>query len=175
MNQATLTTSGRAAIVKAIASRPIHVAWGTGDTAWDAENVTLPSLVDSISLINEVGRRLPEIIGFVTPDDSGDIVIPKGLNADGTVETARYRQTLEPTPYLYVRTSYDFSDASENVIREIGVFMDTELIAGLPPGQRYFLPADIANTGLLLAAQIFTPPINRSPAIRQQIDFVLPL
>lgn len=175
MNIATLTTSGRAAIAKAIASRPLHLAWGTGNPAWDADNATLPSLVNTSALVQELGRRTPNLVGFVTPDDAGEIVIPKGVNADGSVEAARYSHSAVPTPYLYVQTSYDFEDASESVIREIGVFMDTELVAGLPPGQRYFLPAHIAKQGLLLAAQIFTPPVNRSPAIRQTIDFVLPL
>jgi hypothetical protein len=46
---------------------------------------------------------------------------------------------------------------------------------GLPPGQRYFAPPEIADPGLILAAQIFTPAINRSPSVRQVIDFVMPL
>lgn len=175
MNQATLTTTGRAAIAKAIASRPLHVAWGLGDEAWDVENAILPSLVNSSALVHEVGRRLPNIVGFVEPNEAGDIIVPKGTNPDGTVEVVRYQSVEAPTPYLYVHVGYDFEDASASVIREYGLFMDTEFVEGLPLGQRYFLPAHIANQGLLLAAQIFTPPINRSAAIRQFIDFVIPL
>ena len=80
-----------------------------------------------------------------------------------------------PSPYLYVRTNYNFEDASNAVIREIGVFMDTELKEDLPPGQRYFTPDNLKSPGLLVAAQIIVPPINRSPSVRQTIEFVLPI
>ena len=51
MALATLTKTGRAAIALAISSRPLHLAWGSGDPAWDADGATLPSLVD-LSLIH---------------------------------------------------------------------------------------------------------------------------
>jgi hypothetical protein len=57
----------------------------------------------------------------------------------------------------------------------MGVFMDTRFVEGLPPGQQYFTPAEIADSGLLLAAQIILPRINRSPSVRQTVEFVLPI
>lgn len=175
MSLATLTKTGRAAIALALSSRPIHLAWGSGDASWDGEDAALPSLVNATALVNELGRRTPATIGFVEPDDEGDIVIPVATGADGEVQEARYKSVTGPSPYLYVRVNYNFADASNAVIREIGVFMDTELKDGLPPGQRYFLPSDLKNPGLLVAAQIFQPPINRSPSVRQTIEFVLPI
>ncbi|CAK7044871.1 MAG: hypothetical protein DELT_02986 [Desulfovibrio sp.] len=175
MSLATLTKTGRAAIAKAISTRPLFLAWGTGDPAWDEEGAELPSLVEATLLFNEVGRRIPTTVGFVTPDDDGDIIIPKGRGTNDTVQEARYRRSDEPTPYLYVQTSYEFADASNSVIRELGVFMDGVAVAGLPAGQRYYLPSEVAEPGLLLAAQILQPGINRSPSVRQVIDFVLPL
>jgi len=53
--------------------------------------------------------------------------------------------------------------------------MDTELKEDLPPGQRYFTPDNLKSPGLLVAAQIIVPPINRSPSVRQTIEFVLPI
>mgnify|MGYP006878107641 FL=1 len=50
-----------------------------------------------------------------------------------------------------------------------------EFIEGLPEGQRYFTPADLKSPGLLLAAQIILPRINRSPSVRQTVEFVLPI
>ena len=75
MALATLTKTGRAAIALAISSRPLHLAWGSGDPAWDADGATLPSLIGSTALINELGRRTPSHIGFVEPDEAGGIVI----------------------------------------------------------------------------------------------------
>ena len=54
MALATLTKTGRAAIALAISSRPLHLAWGSGDPAWDADGATLPSLIGSTALINEL-------------------------------------------------------------------------------------------------------------------------
>ena len=58
MSLATLTKTGRAAIVKAIAARDIFLAWGTGEEAWDADDAVLPSLVDITAITGEVLRRL---------------------------------------------------------------------------------------------------------------------
>ena len=175
MSLATLTKVGRAAIAKAIASRPLHLAWGIGDPAWDAPDAVPPSLVNSTSLLAEVGRRAPATVGFVEPDDAGDIVIPIGRSSDDAVQVARYKQVQGPSPYLYLRVNFDYENASNVIIREMGVFMDTAVKAELPPGQRYFVPSDLTDQGLLLAAQVIRPAINRSPSVRQTVEFVLPI
>lgn len=177
MALATLTHQGRAAIAKAISEQPLHLAWGIGNPAWDTDRGNLPSLIDATTLVNEVGRRLPNRIGFVEPDEAGEIVIPVSAGAEGAVQEARYRLVIngKPTPFLYIQTNYDYADASNVVIREMGVFMDTELVKGVPEGQRYFTPAEIQHEGLLLAVQIILPPINRSPSVRQTVEFVLPI
>jgi hypothetical protein len=175
MALATLTHIGRAAIALAIAERPLHIAWGSGESFWDNPDASLPSLLDARSLVNELGRRTPGTIGFVEPDEAGDILIPVSAGGEGAVREARYRSVPGPTPFVYVRAHYNYGDASNAVIREMGVFMNTEFVEGLPPGQQYFTPADIANPGLLLAAQIILPRINRSPSVRQTVEFVLPI
>lgn len=174
METATLTHSGRAAIVKALASRPLHLAWGIGDPAWDEEGATLPSLVTKEALVNEIGRRTASVVGFVKPDDDGGIIVPVGMDGD-QITVAKYSQAEEPTPFLYVQTHFWFDDAPNQKIRELGLFMDTEVSEDCPAGQRYFIPAEIKDPGLLLAAQIVKPGIDRSPAIRQAIEFVLPI
>ena len=151
MSLATLTKTGRAAIALALSARPIHLAWGSGNPEWDAEEAELPSLVEATALVNELGRRTPATIGFVEPDDEGDIVIPVATGAGGEVQEARYKSVTGPSPYLYVRTNYNFEDASNAV------------------------PDNLKSPGLLVAAQIIVPPINRSPSVRQTIEFVLPI
>lgn len=173
-SKATLTHIGRAALVKAVMSRPLTLAWGTGDPAWNKKDAEWPSLVYATALTNEIGRRVPSYAAFALPDDNGDIVVSKGVLPDGKVVKARYRIVTEPTPYLYVRVDYDFEEGGVSLINEIGLFMDAVPKAGLPPGQRYFLPHEIEEPGLLLAAQISTP-ITRSPAMQQGVNFVLPL
>lgn len=175
MALATLTKTGRAAIAAAVANEKLYLAWGSGDASWDDEGATLPSLVNATALIAEVGRRVVSTVGFAAPDDSGSIVIPVSQGTNGDVQEARYSPSVTPTPYLYVLTKFDFADAANAVIREMGVFMGGSPVEGMPPGQRYFLPAEIADPGLLLAAQIIIPSINRSPSVRQSVEFVLPI
>lgn len=175
MSLATLTKSGRAAIAKAIASQPLHLALGAGDAAWDAPEYQHASLVTATKLHHELGRRAPASVGFVVPDDDGGIIIPVGRGLDDIVQEARYRQVAEPSPYVYVRANFDYQDAPSAVIRELGLFMGTVMKEGLPPGQRYFLPADIADPGLLLAVQILETSITRAANIRQTIEYVLPI
>lgn len=174
---ATLTKRGRSAIAKAIAANPVFLAWGSGLPEWDAlGDADLPSLLDRKALYNEVGTRKASVVGFCEPSDTGDIVVPIGLTADGTgVETACYQQKAEPTPYLYVKTAFDFADAANDTIREIGIFLSTEPNSDLPPGQMYFTPDQIAQPGDLLAMQIVRPKILRSPAVRQILELVLPI
>lgn len=180
MQIATLVDQGRAGIAFAISQRPLHIAWGVGDPAWegagDLTAITLPSLMKWTSLTAEVGRRSPTILGFVEPDLDGEIVIPVAVGTDGNVQERRYRRAIPgPTKFLYMKANYEYSDAANVIIREAGVFMDTVVNPDLPPGQRYFTPAEVVSPGLLLAAQIISPSITRSPAIRQFIEFVIPI
>ena len=105
--------------------------------------------------------------------DADDPVLPSLVDSTALVNELGRRTPsrigfVEPEAYAY-------SDASNAVIREMGLFMDTEFVDGLPEGQRYFVPAELRSPGLLLAAQIIIPRINRSPSVRQTVEFVLPI
>ncbi len=176
MSLATLTESGRAGMAEALAKMPVHFAWGSGDAAWSEDpdkSYLKQSLVKEKSLLTELGRRAITAIGYAVPDADGEIVIPVGHLPSGDVEVARYSAVLEPSPFLYLRVNFDFADASNAVVREVGVFLGTVLKEGLPAGQKYFLPTDLDNSGRLLAIQRLDPMIERSPAVRQTFEFVL--
>lgn len=172
MGLATVTRIGRAALAKSLSERPLHVAWGIGNPEWDADPGKIPSLVNAEKLVAEVGRRKVTQVGFAEPDPDGEIILPTGTTPDGAVQESRYRLVPNPTPHLYVRVAYDFGDASNLGIREIALFSETEVSPELPPGQRYFLPAHIVAPGYMVAAEILRPVLNRSPSIRQSVEFV---
>lgn len=154
-----LTKSGRIAIAESIAARPIHVAWGTGDGTW----ITPPAEdADATALMGEVGRRTASEVAYVVPDVAGDIELPTG----------RFTRSLTPTNNLFVHTQFEFTDASSNVIREIGIFVGTETDSGLPPGQTYFVPSEVTDPGRLLHLENLAP-IFRSPAVRESFDVVI--
>lgn len=159
---AILTTSGRTALAIALANETLHLAWGSGDLAWDEEPV--PEPVGDTALVAEVGRRASTVVQFCVPDEAGDIVVPTG----------RFQLQEEPSNNLYLRFNFDFTDAETSVIREAAIFMGTEKVPGLPPGQLYFVPSEIANPGTLIALERF-PAIIRSGAVRQSFEFVLTL
>lgn len=153
------TKSGRVVMAESISLRPIHLAWGCGNGAWTT--TVPPEKVDAAGLMNEVGRRVAAV-GFVTPNPAGDIVLPNGI----------FSTSATPTNHLHLKAKFTFSDASSEVIREIGAFVGTELIPGLPPGQEYFLPSEVASPGRLLHLEHFVP-IFRSPAIEETFEVVV--
>lgn len=154
-----LTKSGRVVIAESIAARPLHLAWGTGDGAW----LTPPSeSVNATGLQSEIGRRVASEVAYVVPDENGDIVLPNG----------KFSRSGTPTNHLYVRTSFNFVDASSSVIREIGLFSGTVAQSGLPDGQQYFTPGEISSPGRLLHLENLAP-IYRSPAIRPSFEVVV--
>ncbi len=176
MSLATLTQSGRAAIARAILAQPLYLAWGSGDPAWDAmAEGDLPSLKESTALRAEVGRRIMTSTSFCLPDATGEICVPVGIMPDGSADLDRYSLSESPTPYIYLRCAFDFEDSPNAIIREVGIFMNTEPVSDLAPGQLYLSPAQVADPGILLALQIVRPSINRSPSVRQILEFVLPI
>lgn len=157
---AILTTSGRAAMAQAIAALPIHLAWGSGDAAWDSAPV--PEPVSAAGLVAEIGRRTAAQVAFALPNANGEIVVPTG----------RFSISQTPTNHLYTRFSFDFTDAPNSVIRELGVFVGTAMKSGQPAGKMYFVPADYQSAGTLLALERVAK-FQRSPSVRQTFEFVL--
>ncbi|GHM58157.1 MAG: hypothetical protein sL5_11080 [Candidatus Mesenet longicola] len=222
-----LTQSGRAAIALSIKEQPIHLAWGTGDTAWESnhkvektflkgeikldhypvkdvkvfkgeviykasvdyivdsstgmikceenssiladDTVTLEYIqstpaepINSTKLMNEVGRRTADEVIFCSGDDEGELITPTG----------RFKPSSLPTGSLYLKFTFDFTDAANQVIRELGVMVGTKMKEELPPGQRYFEPQDIENPGILLVLE-HTVPLIRTVATRETFSFVV--
>lgn len=155
-----LTQSGRVAIAESLALRPVHVAWGTGDANWTTPP-TEPA--GATALLNEIGRRIATEVGYVTPSQTGEITLPNG---------DRYTRSVNPTNNLLVVCNFDFTDAQSAQIREIGIFVGTQVNTGLPAGQQYFTPSQIANQGRLIHLE-YIAPIFRSPAVREYITTVI--
>lgn len=121
-----------------------------------AEDVTATALLD------EVCRRTVDEVYFVVPDQNGEI----------SLATGRYRISTDPTPHLFMRTKFDFGDAAGVTIREQAVFVGTQVVDGLPPGQRLFTPDQIAAPGVLLLIE-HAAPIVRQASTRETFEFVL--
>ena len=157
---AILTNSGRAAAAAAIKAQSLYMAWGGGDVSWDTTPVAEPA--DATSLVNELGRRRVTQAMFCLPDPQGELVVPTG----------RFTVSDAPTKYLYMRFSFDFTDAAASTIREAAVFSGTTAKASVPAGQDYIVPSEIENPGLMLALE-HIDALVRSASDRQQFEFVI--
>jgi hypothetical protein len=115
------------------------------------------------ALVDEVGRRVANSVQHVVPDPAGLLE-----TADGN------KWTVSPiaTRYLYLSVLFQFSEAVSDTIREMGIFMDTAAAAGIPPGQQYLRPVEIADIGTLVLLDRLNP-IIRSPSTRQGFSFVI--
>ncbi|WP_339045298.1 hypothetical protein [Candidatus Mesenet endosymbiont of Agriotes lineatus] len=118
--------------------------------------------INSTKLINEVGRRTADEVIFCSGDDEGELITPTG----------RFKPSSLPTGSLYLKFTFDFTDAWDQVIRELGVMVGTKVKEVLPPGQRYFEPQDIIDSGILLVLE-HTVPLIRTAATRETFSFVV--
>jgi len=158
---ATLQESGRIALAIAVASQPIHLAWGRGSPAWD--DAPQPEGSTHNTLVDEIGRRTATQVGYCRPDPAGEIELATG----------RYTLSAEPSTLVYVKFVFAFAEAAGETIREQGIFLGTQPKPGLPAGQRYYLPADLAQPGRLYALER-VPAFLRNGATRQMFEYVLP-
>ena len=157
---AILTQTGRTAIAQSVKNQQIHLAWGTGDEAWDSN--TIPEDQMQTDLIREVGRRVVDEVLFCVGDENGELITPTG----------RFTASENPTNNLYIKTKYDFTDAAEYTIRELGLFVGTVTNGELPAGQKYFLPTDLIDPGILLLLE-HSVPLIRTAATRESFSFVV--
>ncbi len=156
---AILTNSGRSELVRFISEQTIFMAWGRGDGQWlepPAESREQVALEDPIAF------RKATQVSFSVPDDAGAIEVSSG----------RFSLSTEQTRHLYMQFRFDFPDGLDETIREIGVFLNTQLQADLPAGQVYFPQAQITDKGQLLLLENY-PPLKRNKGVRESFDFVV--
>lgn len=162
---AILVESGRIAVAIAIRSQAIHLAWGSGDSAWDA--VPAPGqqpLVSETGLKNEVGRLLVTSPMFVEPNASGSISV-----ANGRFEAS---PNDAPTKYLYLRFAFDQTDAASETIRELGIFVGGTTVATPVSGRKYYNTSEVLTPGRLLVLE-YIDKLVRSASVKQQFEFVI--
>ncbi|WP_265024765.1 MULTISPECIES: hypothetical protein [unclassified Wolbachia] len=123
---------------------------------------TPPESITSQKLLNELGRRTADEVLFCTGDENGELITPSG----------RFRPSNVPTNNLFLKFTFDFTDAANQVIRELGVMVGTKVKEKAPPGQRYFEPKDVENPGILLVLE-HTVPLIRTAATRETFAFVV--
>lgn len=156
---AILTNSGRSELVRALHEQPIFMAWGRGDGEWE----TAPSeSMDSTGLQDAIGFRKATQVSYCKPDVDGPIEVTSGT----------FSLTEEKTRHLYLQFRYDYEDAIGETIREIAVFLNTQIKSGLPEGKKYFEMDEVTANGQLLLLENYRP-LQRDTGVRESFDFVV--
>ncbi len=138
---AVLVNDGRILLAQALIDRPAYFGIGAGSADWGTSEPPTAGL-EQINMVTPIGYKLAHVVQFVRPDEAGDIVLTSG----------RYALSEQPTNHLNYRLRLEYGEVMQDV-REIHVYVDTQLVSGLPVGQRYFAPEDVAKTGRLLLAE----------------------
>ena len=157
---AILAASGRVAIATSIKGRTAHLAWGTGSPAWSDPPPDPPA--SSTALLAEVGRRKATQVDYCVSDPAGAISIPEG----------KFSVSATPTNSLYFKFFFEFEEAVGSTIREQAIILDTVAAAGVPSGQFYLTPSQVASSGPLLVIERRSP-IIRTATVRQLFEFVV--
>lgn len=108
----------------------------------NVEEVTDPELISEIGilsteLLEEIGRRRVVISHYVTPDPEGII----GIGED------YFSVSATPTNYLYLKFILDPSDGGSETICQLGIFVNVVPNEGIPAGQFWLAPEEIAEKG----------------------------
>ena len=114
-----------------------------------------------------ISRQLNKVCltkSFVSVDSAGSI----------SVGGVKYSQVVGPTRYLYVAVWLEPTDYPNGIIREVGVFINPTLHAGLPEGQLTFSPSQITAPGTLVLVANY-PTIVRNAATRALFDHIIAL
>lgn len=153
---AIVTDAGRKAVATAVKEKTIFIGIGQGDVSWDTtpenENVA------DTALVSPLGYRKADQVLYCKPDPNGDILVPTG----------NFSVSDLPTNYLYLSFQFAFADASDKIIRESAVFLNT-VVNGSDDG--YLAPSAITNVGDMLILEHLR--IIRYPEVRQQFEFIL--
>jgi hypothetical protein len=157
-----ITDTGRTAMAKAIKEQTLFLALGRGNTSW-GDGVPPLESIESVQLLDEIGRRSLTRCLYVVPDENGDIEVPVSAiqNVNGwNVETERFSVSETPTRHLYVEFALDYTDAVDETIRELGLYVGSILKPGLPSGQTFFQPSDFSSGGILFEIEHKRPYIR---------------
>lgn len=155
-----LTLSGRVALASLMKSQPLHVGIGSGDGSWNVPPLESGS---ESGLLSAVGFRKATEISYVVASVSGEIVTPTG---------ATYARTSTPTRNLYIRTDFDYEDATGATVRESGIFVGLAPLPQLPTTQRYFAANQVVSPGVLLSLSN-REPFFRFPNTRERFETVI--
>ena len=105
--------------------------------------VSFNVLLTETDLDDEIGRKAASSVSYVVADAGGTIITDGGTwSLSGT-----------KTNHVVVQATFPVGEATGEDIMEFGVFIDVEKEVGVPGGQTYLEPADVADGGVMVLKQ----------------------
>lgn len=117
-----LTELGHRRIASHMIDETLWLAWGEAPTDMSVVDENL----DSIYLIDEIGRTIQEISGYVLPDAGGAISVG-GQNWSLTPDSGS-GAGIDPSKYFYMKFKFNPSENPDSIIRQLGLFVGVNTV-----------------------------------------------
>ncbi len=135
----------------------------TTPNPYHVEYVYKNDLVTFSTLLSELGRRLATQKSYCYEDPSGFIV----------TNDKSWSLTVTPTRHLYLMFKFDSSDAENDIIYQLGLFLGSTPEAAVPPGKQYLeYPGEVDDEGTLFMIDNIKP-FARNSYTREMFEYVI--
>ena len=164
-----IVEDGHVVLAKVIFDSEFHLAWGDvpegyDTSSWEAGDVPPAEASNTTGLLQEVGRRVSTLKSFVIEDPQGTI----------SANDSSWSVSKTPTRHVYLQFKFDAQDASNKVIRQVGIFSGTVKKDTVPIGQMFLTPSDLEDDGILFMIQNIEPN-SRNASTREIYEYVITL
>ena len=163
----TMVNNGHKVLAKSVFNEDFHLAWGQtpegfDTTGWNSGEIPPTEDTKATSLLGEIGRRISTFKSYVTEDPNGTIV----------ANNSTWSQSTEPTRHIYLQFKFEASDASDKVVRQVGLFQGSVKKDTVEVGKLFLQPSDLEDEGILFMYQNIEP-VSRNASTREIYEYVI--
>jgi hypothetical protein len=133
-------------------SHRLYFALGNASTAWSNDAIPPVPSPNLTSVPEILGFKEVEIRSLAKPDSNGSILF-KGQPYSLVATIDGYTQGAY---WVYVKATIEPSDLPLTTFRSVGLYLDLNRAVGVPDSQRYLLPNEVQNAGLLFRVANFS-------------------
>lgn len=163
-----MTEAGHIAIAAAMKNMSFYLGVGglpdDYPNKWAVTDKEIPPFdPNSTELILPFGYKKAQRVVYVVEDN---------INGSIVFEDKRYSESQEPTSHLYIEFLLDTDEVVDKVIYQLGLFINLQPNPSLPPGQLFFTPDQVVDTGILYIGEN-VKPIYKQSGVKEIYSLVL--
>lgn len=146
---------------------------GYDNTGWYETDTPPIESADTTELLDELGKATESYKSYVYPVDIPDIELAtKGVEYDIEWNGNFWKYSTTPTRFLYLMFKIESDIIPIEIIRQIAIYQNPVIKAGVPDGTKFYTPADLDDPGTIIMYEN-VKPITRTSNTREIFDFVL--